>query len=46
MESKEFENKIKEYVVSVLETADKNDPETILAVAELIKSTKVLHHFN
>ncbi|MCW1006764.1 hypothetical protein [Streptococcus anginosus] len=46
MKPQEFENKIKEYVVSVLETADKKDPETILAVAELIKSTKVLHHFN
>ncbi|MCW0972172.1 hypothetical protein VYI41_01375 [Streptococcus anginosus] len=46
MESKEFEEKVKEYVVSVLEAADKKDPATIQAVAELIKSTKVLHHFN
>lgn len=46
MKTKEFEEKVREYVISVLETADKKDPETILAVAELIKSTKVLHHFN
>ncbi len=46
MKTKEFEEKVREYVISVLETADKKDPETILAVTELIKSTKVLHHFN
>lgn len=46
MKPQEFENKIKKYVVSVLETADKKDPETIQAVAELIESTKALHHFS
>lgn len=46
MKTKEFEEKVREYVISVLETADKKDPETILAGGELIKSTKVLHHFN
>ena len=46
MKPQKFENKIKEYVVSVLETANKKDPETIRAVSELIKSTESLHWFS
>lgn len=33
---------IKNYIKEVLETSDKKDPATILAVAELLDSTKEL----